>query len=95
MIQRGIPGPEDLELSADHGFVKNAVPGIFAAQVLGPGHPDLQPTDRWRVTHLDAGRRMVTVDTLSQWWAAPGQSPPESDLRFLREANTALLSKWA
>ena len=90
-----VPGPGDLELSADHGFVKSSVPGIFAIQVLGPDHPDLQPTDRWRVTPLDAGRRLVTADNLTEWWAAPPQAPPQEDLIFLREANAALLSKWA
>ncbi|MDD1478562.1 hypothetical protein [Arthrobacter sp. H16F315] len=95
MKQRGIPGPGDRELSADHGFVKNSIPGIFPVQVLGPGHPDLQPTDRWHVTPLDAGLRMVTVDNPSQWWAASALTPPQEDLRLLREANKALLSKWA
>ncbi|PVZ60952.1 hypothetical protein [Arthrobacter sp. H-02-3] len=89
-----VPGPGDIELSADHGFVRNSIPGIFAVQVLGPAHPDLQPADRWRVTPLNAGRRMATVDNLGDWWAAPHQTPPE-DLQLRREANKALLSKWA
>lgn len=88
-----IPNPHDLVLSADHGFVRKSLPGIFAVQVLGPGHPDLQPADRWHVTPLDAGRKMVAVDNLSDWWAAPNQTPPE-DLHLRREANKALLSKW-
>jgi len=75
--------------------VKSSVPGIFAIQVLGPDPPALQPTDRWRVTPLDAGRRLVTADNLTEWWAAPPQAPPQEDLIFLREANAALLSKWA
>ncbi|MDD1477545.1 hypothetical protein [Arthrobacter sp. H16F315] len=75
--------------------MKNSIPGIFPVQVLGPGHPDLQPTDRWHVTPLDAGLRMVTVDNPSQWWAASALTPPQEDLRLLREANKALLSKWA
>lgn len=88
-----IPNPHDLVLSADHGFVRKSLPGIFAVQVLGPGHPDLQPADRWHVTPLDAGRKMVAVDNLSDWWAAPNQTPPE-DLHLRREANKVLLSKW-
>ncbi|WAH95670.1 hypothetical protein [Arthrobacter sp. MMS18-M83] len=88
-----ISNPHDLDLGADHGFVRSSLPGIFAVQVLGPGHPDLQPADRWRVTPLDAGRKMVAVDNLSDWWADPRQTPPE-DLYLRREANKALLSKW-
>jgi hypothetical protein len=90
-----VPTPNDPDLSADHGFVRNSIPGIFAVQVLGPNHPDLQPADRWRVTPLDAGRKMVAVDNLNDWWAAPRQTPPQEDLIFRREANKALLSKWA
>ena len=99
MIQSGVPVPEDRELQTSHSLVKTSVPGIFAVQVLGPGIPDLRPADRWRITPLQAGRRMFTIDNKSDWWAAPeGPSwmrptsePPPDDLRFLREANRSIL----
>lgn len=103
MIQRGVPIPGDRELQTSHSLVKTSIPGIFAVQVLGPGVSDLKPADRWRITPLQAGRRMFTIDKLSDWWAAPeGPSwmrptsePPTDDLRFLRETNRAILFKSA
>ncbi|WP_426986208.1 hypothetical protein [Pseudarthrobacter sp. Y6] len=61
MIQGGRPERGDRELQTSHSLVKEYVPGIFAVQVLGPGVPDLEPTGRWRITPLKAGRRMKAI----------------------------------
>ena len=88
MAQHQMPLPDALDMAANHGFIRNSIPGIFAAQVLGPAHPDLQPPHRWHTTPLAAGRRLVTLDTCREWLA--GNIDPE-DLRALLEANKDLL----
>lgn len=103
MMQRGVPISDDRELQMSHALVKEYVPGIFAVQVLGPELPDLKPADRWRITPLQASRRMFSVDNKSDWWAAPENpgwatppsEPPADDLRSLREANRDILFKSA
>ncbi|WP_138413077.1 hypothetical protein [Sinomonas gamaensis] len=92
MPQHLMPVPDSLYMAANHGFIRNSIPGIFAAQVLGPDHPDLQPSDRWHITPLEAGRRLVTLDTCQEWLA--GNIDAE-DLRALREANRDLLFEEA
>lgn len=93
MIQHGIPGPEDIDLSADHRAMRTSVPGIFGAQVLGPGHPDLQPTGFWNVTPMGAGRRMFTAPNASDWWTTPALHP-DKGFDKLREANRQVLGDW-
>jgi hypothetical protein len=92
MPQHLMAVPDALYMAANHGFIRNSIPGIFAAQVLGPAHPDLQPPDRWHTTPLTAGRRRVTLDTYREWLA--GNIDAE-DLRTLREANKELFFKEA
>ncbi|MFF2345563.1 hypothetical protein [Pseudarthrobacter sp. NPDC058119] len=93
MIQHGIPGPEAIDLSADHHSMKTTVPGIFGAQVLGTGHPDLQPPGFWNVTPLGAGRRMFTAPNASDWWTTPTLHP-ENGFDELRQANRQILGDW-
>lgn len=95
--QWGIAAPGQHELSGDHAAMKRSVPGIFAVQVLGPGHADIQPAAFWNVTPLAAGRRMFTAPNPDDWRMATmsaGSLPPEG-IRTLREANKELLGKWA
>jgi hypothetical protein len=56
-----------------------------------------------RITPLEAGRRMFTIDNLGDWWAAKEgaawmtlpSEPPAEDLHSLREANREFLFKSA
>ncbi|MHC6230552.1 hypothetical protein ACX5I6_13005 [Arthrobacter sp. MMS24-T111] len=93
MIQHGVPGPEDVDLSAHHHLMKTSVPGIFGSQVLGPSHPDLKPSGFWNVTALGAGRRMFTAPNASDWWTTP-MLHPEQGFDHLREANRQILGTW-
>lgn len=94
MFQAHVPGPEDREFAADHSFVKALVPGIFAFQVLGPGHGDLKPVDAWNSFPLADGKRMVISRTPTAWWGRP-EGFPQTGFDDLREANKDLLGKWA
>ncbi|WP_269994957.1 hypothetical protein [Arthrobacter sp. B2a2-09] len=57
------PGPGDIELSADHGFVKNSIPGIFAVQVLGPGPTEI--TRKIRTVTTASLRRRFLVSAIA------------------------------
>lgn len=94
--QWGIAAPGQHELSADHAAMKRSVPGIFASQVLGPGHADLQPAGFWHVTPLAAGRRMFTAPNPDDWRMAKMTTEylPAEGLEGLSEANKELLGKW-
>lgn len=94
MISPHVPGPSDSEFAADHSFVKTLLPGVFAFQVLGPGHRDLMPEDAWYNFPIDEGKRMVISGTPNAWWGRPERFP-ETGFDALREANKDLLGKWA
>ena len=94
MGQWGIPAPSDHECAADHSFVRTTAPGIFAFQVLGPGHADLQPEDAWHIFPSVAGKRMVISRTPDAWWRRR-EGFPEAGFDALRKANKELLGKWA
>ena len=94
MFQWGIPSPSDHEFAADHSFVKTTVPGLFAFQVLGPGHADLQPEDAWHIFRSVAGKRMVISRTPEAWWRRRERFP-DAGFDALRKANKELLGKWA
>jgi hypothetical protein len=94
--QWGIAAPGQHELSDDHAAMKRSVPGIFAVQVLGPGHADLQPAGFWNVTPLAAGRRMFTAPNPDDWRMATMTTAYLQAEGFgaLREANKEILGKW-
>lgn len=94
MVRSPVPGPSDSEFAADHSFVKTSAPGIFAFQVLGPGHPKLKPGDAWQTFPLTGGKRMIISRDPSAWWGRR-EGYPESGFDALREANKLLLGKWA
>lgn len=94
MVRSPVPGPSDSEFAADHSFVKTSAPGIFAFQVLGPGHPELKPGDAWQTFPLTGGKRMIISRDPSAWWGRR-EGYPESGFDALREANKLLLGKWA
>jgi hypothetical protein len=94
MMSSGVPGPSDSKFAADHSFAKTFAPGIFAFQVLGPGHPELKPGDAWETFPLDGGKRMVISRDPGAWWGRQ-EGYPETGFDALREANKQLLGKWA
>lgn len=94
MSQWRLPLPDDPELSADHAAMRSSVPGIFAVQVLGPEHSDLRPDGFWQVTPFTSGRRMFTAPNPDDWWTSTRHFPAVG-FDSLREANKALLGKWA
>ncbi|WP_307089738.1 hypothetical protein [Arthrobacter sp. B2I5] len=94
MVRSPVPGPSDSEFAADHSFVKTSAPGIFAFQVLGPGHPEMKPGDAWQTFPLDGGKRMIISRDPSAWWGRR-EGYPESGFDALRAANKLLLGKWA
>lgn len=94
MIRSHVPGPSDSEFAADHSFVRTLSPGIFAFQVLGPGHRDLVPEDAWHIFPLAEGKRMVISRTPNAWWGRR-EGFPDTGFDALREANKDLLGKWA
>lgn len=77
MSQWGLPSPDDPELSPNHAVMRSSVPGIFAVQVLGPGHADLRPDGFWQVTPFSTGRRMFTAPNPDDWWTATKHFPTE------------------
>lgn len=94
MVRSPVPGPSDFEFASDHSFVKTSAPGIFAFQVIGPGHPELKPEDAWQTFPLDGGKRMVISRDPGSWWGR-WEGYPETGSDALREANKQLLGKWA
>jgi hypothetical protein len=62
MPQHLLPIPDAPYMAANHGFIRNSIPGICAAQVLGSRHRDLRHPARWHITPLEASRRLVTLD---------------------------------
>jgi hypothetical protein len=94
MSQWGLPMPDDPELSSHHAAMRSSVPGIFAVQVLGPEHSALRPDGFWQVTPFASGRRMFTATNPDDWWTSTKHFPSVG-FDSLREANKALLGKWA
>lgn len=94
LVQAETPGPNDLVLSSDHGAMKTSIPGVFGAQVLGPGHAELQPPELWQVTNFSAGRRMFTAPNAEEWWEDEERRRPEEGFAVLKAANRALLGRW-
>lgn len=94
MMRGRVPGPSDFEFAADHNFVKTLAPGIFALQILGPGHPDLKPEDAWQTFPLGGGKHMSIARHPGAWWGRR-EGYPETGFDALRETNKELLGKWA
>ncbi|MDP5227658.1 MULTISPECIES: hypothetical protein [Arthrobacter] len=80
-----------INLQADHEILKTTALDIFPIQLLGPGHPPLQPAERWDVEDLGEGK---AIYTLTPQTLLPHMQPPHDLLVPLREANGALVARW-